>query len=42
VALYESSGFHYHHVDVCYSRQLRLHERISPEVSAGAGEVAAA
>jgi len=23
VALYEQSGFHYHHVDVCYSRDLR-------------------
>lgn len=26
VALYETSGFHYHHVDVCYSRELRAEE----------------
>jgi mycothiol synthase len=46
VALYESSGFHYHHVDVCYSRQLRQHERIDPAVTAAgaadAADVAAA
>jgi mycothiol synthase len=29
VALYEQSGFHYHHVDVCYSRDLRV-ESIEP------------
>lgn len=28
VALYESSGFHYHHVDVCYSRTLRGEARV--------------
>ena len=26
VALYEAAGFHYHHVDVCYSRELRAGE----------------
>jgi len=28
VALYEQSGFHYHHVDVCYSRDLRVEATI--------------
>lgn len=28
VALYEESGFHYHHVDVCYSRDLTVEARI--------------
>jgi mycothiol synthase len=27
VALYETSGFHYHHVDVCYSRDLAVEQR---------------
>jgi mycothiol synthase len=36
VALYESSGFHYHHVDVCYSRDLRATERLATDASAAA------
>ncbi len=32
VALYESAGFHYHHVDVCYARTLRADER-APQVA---------
>jgi mycothiol synthase len=28
LGLYESSGFHHHHVDVCYSRDLRVNERV--------------
>ncbi|MDP9236830.1 MAG: mycothiol synthase [Chloroflexota bacterium] len=39
LALYESSGFHYHHVDVCYSRELRSQERVeadAPEDAAAA------
>ncbi len=29
VALYETSGFHHHHIDVCYSRTLRANERVA-------------
>jgi mycothiol synthase len=36
VALYESSGFHYHHVDVCYTRDLRASERLATDDSAAA------
>jgi mycothiol synthase len=28
LALYETAGFHHHHVDVCYSRRLRASERV--------------
>jgi mycothiol synthase len=28
VALYEQSGFHYHHVDVCYSRAISTEDRV--------------
>jgi mycothiol synthase len=38
VSLYESSGFHYHHVDVCYTRQLRAEPRAN---GTGVVEVAA-
>jgi mycothiol synthase len=37
VALYERSGFHYHHVDVCYSRELP----VAGERTPAADEVAA-
>jgi mycothiol synthase len=36
VGLYESSGFHYHHVDVCYSRELRSDEATSDVAAAEA------
>lgn len=34
VALYESSGFHHHHIDVCYSRELRATESALPDEAA--------
>jgi mycothiol synthase len=34
IALYETSGFHYHHVDVCYTRELRDNAQLPGEVAA--------
>jgi mycothiol synthase len=34
VALYEQSGFHYHHVDVCYSRELPIGELVLSDEAA--------
>ena len=34
VALYETSGFHHHHIDVCYSRSLRANERVAGDEAA--------
>lgn len=36
VALYETSGFHYHHVDVCYTRAIGARETALTPVSAAA------
>jgi len=34
VALYEASGFHHHHLDVCYSRELRAGESTATDEAA--------
>ena len=36
VSLYETAGFHHHHVDVCYSRRLRAGERRPAAAAAAA------
>jgi mycothiol synthase len=41
VGLYNSNGFHYHHVDVCYTRSLRAEDLVDIERAATASVVAA-